>query len=221
MGALQIDQGSLDEANSYLLAGLSNLEPAEAWVRGWGLHLKGRMLCEQANFDRALTELEESLTISRALGDGWLVATSLNWLGRVRLKMGDYNAAQGYWDQSKQLFKALQHQLGVAYVLYGEGEAALQQRLYQKTRQISEERLKIEEGHNNPRGIASAKCWLGRVSLAEYHDEQAKASPNKSLAEYHYEQAKTYLNESFARYEQLNDLRGIAETRQIQAQLGL
>lgn len=186
---------------------------SDAWLEALGAHNLGRALSETArlfdlargpdkepdldaareHLEQARTNLELSLELSRALDNTWLIATNLCWLGRiaagqakldVMTRQARFDEARKHWQESRQLFEAIPHALGVAQVLYGLADVAYQEQDYLLVDRLTQERLEIETELRSPQGVASGLAWQGRLKAAHGEHQAGCALLQDSLMIY-------------------------------------
>ncbi|MDP8909287.1 MAG: tetratricopeptide repeat protein, partial [Chloroflexota bacterium] len=107
--AMALDQGA-EWSNMAVSAALNGL---------------GELAFLSADFPRATTLYEESLRLSRAAGNTFLVADALANLGEVWHHRGDLDQATVFYNEALDLFRKLGHEPGVAFVFFGLGRLAL------------------------------------------------------------------------------------------------
>jgi hypothetical protein len=79
----------------------------------------GDVVCGRGDYPAARRLLEESLAISRQLGDWERIAHSLNILGKVTDEQGDYRVARALHIEGLEIMRKLGDRWGVAWTLEG------------------------------------------------------------------------------------------------------
>ncbi len=79
---------------------------------------------EEGDYDSAASQLEESLALSRELGDTRNIGYSLYLLGMTALLQGDLDRGEALLDECILLVQELDYKLGGAYILLGLGKVA-------------------------------------------------------------------------------------------------
>jgi tetratricopeptide (TPR) repeat protein len=167
---------------------------ARTLARARALHGAGHLAFRLGDYPAARALLEESLAISRELGDRWGVAWQLNNLGNVAYHRQEYEEARAFYEQGMVIFRELGNQEGITISLYELGKVAHDVGEYEAARMILWESLALSREMGNPRSIAASLGTLGQVARGQ-GDHQA---------------ARTLSEESLARYRELGDQPGIS-----------
>jgi tetratricopeptide (TPR) repeat protein len=117
---------------------------------------------------------EESLTISRELGDSQGIATCLNNLGSVMYDQGDYGAALALHAESLSIRRELGDRQGIAASLYRLGNVAKGQGDYGAARSLYEESLEICREVGDRQGVVHSLEGLAAAFAAQ--DQPALAA---------------------------------------------
>jgi len=97
-----------------------------------------------ARLSEAQQLMEESLSISREIGQQLWVTICLEFMGHISISRGRYEAAQSYLQEALNLANQLGNKNDVSYLLVGLGEAALGLGNLQAARNYLLEALEIE-----------------------------------------------------------------------------
>ena len=116
----------------------------------------------------------ESLALSREIGDRWLQALTLSNLGDATLMSGDAALARSRYEESLAIFRELGDPWGRAIVLYALGSMALFQRDYAAARSCFEESTALGRSVGDRWGIARALLGLASAVLYEGDVPRAK-----------------------------------------------
>jgi predicted ATPase/DNA-binding SARP family transcriptional activator len=178
------------------LGGLLGLtEPAERTAaRAKALNGAGLLACCQGEYATARRLHEESLTISRELGNKWGIAGSLNSLGIVAQGQGEFDMARAFHEESLAISRALGDASSIAHTLLDLGDVAASQGDYQAPRVLLQESLAILRELGDTLGIAEAL-----IALGQHAREQGDCGS-----------ARAFLAESLAIHRELDDKSGIA-----------
>jgi predicted ATPase/DNA-binding SARP family transcriptional activator/Tfp pilus assembly protein PilF len=149
---------------------------AKAAFGGGALHMS------LGDFDTARALFEQSLALSRELGDRPGMAAALNTLGIVAHQQGNYATARELYAQSLALRRALGDQWGIATLLNNLGIMAHYQGDYEAAWALHAESLALRRALEDRRGIASSLENLGHAAHNRGHYEQARALYEESLA---------------------------------------
>jgi predicted ATPase/Tfp pilus assembly protein PilF len=124
VGALARDQGDLDRAEEASAEGLELLveeatERSEAKL--YLLSSLAHVALEREDYSRATELFEESLALSREMGNGWGLAGSVMSLATVTHEQGDFKRATELYEESIDLFRERGDKLGLAWCLINLG----------------------------------------------------------------------------------------------------
>ena len=87
----------------------------------------GNVAALQGDYSHASDLFQQSLEISRQLGDQYGIALNLSNLGEVALRQGDYTRTTDLLQQSLNIFQQMGDLYNIAWTCLGLGEAALKQ----------------------------------------------------------------------------------------------
>jgi non-specific serine/threonine protein kinase len=148
--------------------------PATA-ARVRALRGAGILAYYQGEYETARTLLEESLAVSRMLGDRVGEARALNALGGISLELGDYPPAREQFGQCAEISREIGDRGGVALALGNMGTIARYQGDDQTARMYYEEALALvrEIGHQD--NTASLLFDLGALATRSGGTEQARS----------------------------------------------
>jgi non-specific serine/threonine protein kinase len=147
-------------------------------------------LAHRRNSHETVTQwIEESLAISRELGDLPGIGMALNALGNVVAERGDFARAQSCYQEAIALHRSISNQRELARALGNLGWLLRLQGDYEGARALQEESLVLRRATGHKRGAALALCHLG--VLARYAGDYASA--------------RRYDEESLALARELND----------------
>jgi predicted ATPase/Tfp pilus assembly protein PilF len=101
-------QGDIDEGEQLAsrMLELSKRAVEQEYVYSVAIHLLAIVATKRDDRERALTLLEESLTIVRRGGEPWLLSIALNNLGNLLMRQGDYERAAGLFEESLAIGEA-------------------------------------------------------------------------------------------------------------------
>jgi non-specific serine/threonine protein kinase len=138
------------------------------------LHGTGLLAYYQGQHMQAVEYLEQSLAISRELGDKNGIILALQHLGLVNLYQGEAAQATGLFEEVLALRKELKDKRGIALTLNDLGNAARQAGKFERADELLGESLKLFEELGNKEGIAIAHRNLGHVAYQRGDFEQAR-----------------------------------------------
>jgi predicted ATPase/DNA-binding SARP family transcriptional activator len=142
----------------------------------------GILATYHSDYGAAEALYEESLTISRELGDRRGIAAALYKLGSVAYYRGDYEAARVLCEESLSIFREIGDREGIVYSLHELGNVAGVQGDYGTARTLREESLAINREVGNRRGVASSVFYLGYLASLRGDYEAARVLYEESLA---------------------------------------
>ncbi|HLJ78016.1 MAG TPA: tetratricopeptide repeat protein [Acidobacteriaceae bacterium] len=158
-------RGHLREGQERLIALLSlPLAQEHTNARAAALNAAGVLCRRQGDYAAAQALHEESLAISRELGDLQGIANSLNDLGSVARAKSDYISARSLHEEGLDLFRKLGDRPGIAACLNNLGNVAKDQCDYSNARSLFEESLAIQRQLGNRHAIATSLGNLGIVA---------------------------------------------------------
>jgi tetratricopeptide (TPR) repeat protein/DNA-binding CsgD family transcriptional regulator len=157
--------------------------PAAIAQRVKALQGLGSLIYDTGDFGAARAPYEESLALSRQLGDKTGIARSLDGLGLVALREEDNpSLAQARHQESLALYRELGDKDGSALALYHLGHVALQQEDYLLARSRYEESLALWRTVGNRSGMALAINNLGLVASCQSDYPLERSFYEQSLA---------------------------------------
>jgi len=174
---------------------------AECWTTVPRLRTKallgaGTLAAFQYDFPKARSLLNESLAISRELGDNQGIGRALNVLGILARNQGDFTEGQKLHEESLAKFRELGDKWGIATVLNSLGVGARYQAHYDEAIAIHRQSLELFRELGDKRSIARALANLGSTLIRKVD----------------YESARRLLDESLSLYLELGDKIGIADS---------
>ena len=169
----------------YWSEGIEWLEKAlagssSASVRAKALNRAAYLFLNQANWERAKTLAEESLTLSREAGDKENVAYSLAMLGFFAPREGKDGLAM--LAESLDLIRQLGDKGAIAYSLNTMGNFALFQGDFARAGELGEESLDLFREVGDRLGIAAATAILGAMAANQGDYDRAEELLEESLS---------------------------------------
>lgn len=146
------------------------------------LHGAGVLALVHGDYATARGLQEESLTLSREIGDKKGIAASLNELGSVAWHQGDYNAARAIYEESLNISREVGDKPGVAATLGNLGLVAWKQGDNTSARTLQEEGLAIRRVIGDKRGVVRGLTSLGNVALTQGDYTSARGFYEEGLA---------------------------------------
>lgn len=173
-------RGHIGEGSSWLEAVLAEAK-APVPARAEALRGAGMLAREQGDYDRAEALGEESLALSRQLGDLASVSKSLNNLGIVALGRGRYDRAESLYLESLAIVRAFGNQYGMARALGNLGYAALELEQYDKAHERFAESLRLSRAIGDTQSLAMTLNFLGLVDQRQGNPDRAEQRHREAL----------------------------------------
>jgi predicted ATPase/transcriptional regulator with XRE-family HTH domain len=150
--------------------------------RARALNGAGNVASSQGDYAGARSLHEESLAISREIGDKLGIAASLNGAGNVARSQGDYAGARSLHEESLSIRRELGDKGGIANSLSSLGIVAYSQGDYATARSLHEESLALRKEIGDKRGIAYSLSNLGNVASSQGDYAGARSLHEESLS---------------------------------------
>jgi predicted ATPase/DNA-binding SARP family transcriptional activator len=151
-------------------------------ARAKALNAEGVLANVQGDYSAARALSEESLAITRELGDRHGIASSLNILGIVARHEGAYPLARALYEESLAITRELGDRQGIASSLNNLGLVAEIQGDYAAARSLHEESLAIKRELGARHAIAMSLDNLGAVAYRQGDFPAARGLHEESLA---------------------------------------
>ncbi len=173
--------GHLSEGRRWLEAVTSDANVPFTPARAKALNGAGVLVYNQGDYLRAVELLDESLAISRELGDVRGISSTLNNLGTVAVYRGEYVQAQAFYEESLGLLRELGDKRNMANVLANLGTVASSNGDYMQMERYYEESLALQRELGDKWGMAAVLANLGEQALARSESKRATAFFRESL----------------------------------------
>jgi predicted ATPase/DNA-binding CsgD family transcriptional regulator len=174
-------RGYLSEGRTWLrrLLELPSSQPGVA--RAGGLAAAGAFAEAQGDYLQAATLQDQSLALSRQLGDEQGVARALHRLGVLARYAHDARTARTRLEQSLTTFRALGATERCSQVLHDVAALCLEGGDLSAAREHFEKSLAIRRELGELRGVALALAGLARVALADGHLSLSRTQLDEAL----------------------------------------
>lgn len=173
MGYLWQVRGYATEGRVTIDRALQAAHPPPKELLAKALFWKGIFASRQGDYENAKKPLEESLALSRDLGDKRGCASALTSLGIIAWAQGENALAEKMYRESLALFHELGDDQRVAKVLSNLGNLTLSQGNYAASQRYSEESVAVSRKLGDKLGLAYALNNLGVIM--EIHGDLAGA----------------------------------------------
>jgi predicted ATPase/class 3 adenylate cyclase len=176
-------RGDIDEGRHQLESLLAQTTPVSPAVRAKALNGAGVLAESQGDWDTATSLHEESLAISRQIGDQHGVAWSLNNLGVVAINQGDYTRAQSLLQENLAVAEQEHDAASIATALNDLGLIAHSRHDYEQATSLWTRSLALFRTLGDESHVARALNNLGTVAmeLGEYRRAQDLFSESLAL----------------------------------------
>jgi non-specific serine/threonine protein kinase len=172
----------LREGREWLARTLAQ-SPARTSQRAKALQGAGYLAFAHGDYDQARVLTEESLALSRQLGDKRGIAVALSQLGRMAHGQGDYGTATTLLEESQVLFEELGSELGLPWpVACLLGDVARDQGDDQRARDLYARALVGARGRGDKHATAYVLRGLAHLQRVLSDAEQAETLFKESLA---------------------------------------
>jgi tetratricopeptide (TPR) repeat protein len=187
-------RGHLSEGSSWLADALVQPEVddssgsptvARQTLRARVLALPGTFGLFQNDLEAAQSHYEESLALSRELGDRARIGDVLGGLGMVTEMRGDHQQAVILLEENLALWRELGNRSDIAYALFFLGQPAYTQGQRQRASVLFEESLSLFREAKDSFGIASVLFRLAMLGIDRGEYEQAGAYLVESVTRLH------------------------------------
>jgi tetratricopeptide (TPR) repeat protein len=172
------NRGLLSEGRTWLAAVLARRDELPDRVRAKALWAAGE-IAENLADQRAL--FEESLRLSRALGDKAGIAAVLPDLGVLAQMRGDYAEARAYHDERLALSRDLGDRSSEIHSMTSLGRLALDEGDEPRATALHEEALALARASGYTYGVALALFGLGEVAQRRGAHDQAAVRYSEAL----------------------------------------
>jgi non-specific serine/threonine protein kinase len=152
------------EGHSWLEKMLQRSKPESTAWRAQALQELGGMLMREGDFIRAQSLFEESLAISRELGDLPVICHALGQLGNIRGMTGDYGGARAFYQESLIVARKADYKRAMAGSLTGLGSVARMQGDFSAAQSFYEESLATRRELGDQRAVSTTLLGLGSVA---------------------------------------------------------
>jgi len=149
--------------------------------RGKALNAAGVLAFYQGDYTAAQALHEESLTVSREIGDKPYIALSLKDLGKLAGMKGDYKTARALYYESLAISREVGDRQGCAELLNDLGSLAVERLDYAAARALHEESLEIARGLADTQASAWSLLHLGGVANVQGDQTSARIYYEESL----------------------------------------
>jgi predicted ATPase/DNA-binding SARP family transcriptional activator len=163
LGQYREVRGYVSEGRASIERALQQAHGAPKEVHAEALRWQAKFAARQGDYARAKAPLEESLELSRELGDKRGMAKSLHNSGMVSVLQGDYTAAKTSYEESLALLKETGDKREMAALTTSLGNVANYMGDYETARRYQEESVTLFRGLGDKFGLFIALNNLGIV----------------------------------------------------------
>jgi tetratricopeptide (TPR) repeat protein len=159
--------GHWREGRRWLQAALAAGGDVAPATRMQALAVAGNMAWQQGDYTEATVLFDESLALSRALGDREYTAWTLMNLGKTALEAGDYDRATAALQESLAVIEQSGAELSIAGPLVHLGEIALDQADFAEAERLFDASLAASRAKGEPFFGALALRGLGETAIEQ------------------------------------------------------
>jgi non-specific serine/threonine protein kinase len=175
-------QGDYDRAKALAEQGLRHAHHAgDRREIAWSRLARAAVALDQVEFEYGVELSNEAVTIGRQLGDAWVTALGLYFLGFMTRGRGDFDRATAFHQESLALRRRGGDAWGISWSVHDLGLVALEQGDHRRARRLLEEGLALHRELNHRRGIGWSLNDLGVAALATGNLDEARALLHESL----------------------------------------
>jgi tetratricopeptide (TPR) repeat protein/class 3 adenylate cyclase/tRNA A-37 threonylcarbamoyl transferase component Bud32 len=164
------------------LIDLSQVAPADMELnpRVWGHSRLGLAYWRQGNYEAALLQMEQALSLSRSAEYAWFEANNLGGLGLVHMSRGDYAEAGDFFEQALRVYGEIGARRNEGWMINNLGAVFMGRGEYDTATTYLERSLRISrEVDDRPaegwtlRNLGQLAQHLGNYARARTHYEQS------------------------------------------------
>ncbi len=159
--------GHTDEASRAVAETLAISTAVVSSTRARVLREAGTLMMDQGDYAGSRPFFEESLAISRQLGDKHGIGNSLNRMAIIQVVGGDYATAHSTFEQSLALAREMDYKEGIAAVLSNLGGLRGVSGDYDAARRLTDEALTIYEELGDERNLTGTLANAAGLALKE------------------------------------------------------
>ncbi|MDX1612925.1 MAG: hypothetical protein R3300_01370 [Candidatus Promineifilaceae bacterium] len=173
-GVLAVNQGDRVTARRVLEESLKLYQALDQqWFQAMILLHLGNVALDEADVDGALALQQDALARGKQVGDRWVIASGINNLGEIARYLGEHEAAEEHYLESRSLFHGVDSVPDVAradhslaFVALARGDADRASMLFQQSI-VQHERLGVKRGVvEGVNGLAALLSVQGQPALA-------------------------------------------------------
>jgi non-specific serine/threonine protein kinase len=168
-------RGYLSEGRQWCALLLGKSEPLGPSVdRARALRTLARFEFELSDFAKAQTLYDQSLEMSRTLGDEWGAAATLIGMGSLAMWQGDYDLSRSVYEKSLAIGRRRGDNALIASALAMIGVIHMRNEEYPPAQAALEEALALSRVQGNDAAIADTLVKLGSVAIHRGEYEKAR-----------------------------------------------
>ena len=175
-------RGHIGEGRIAIERALKQAQDVPKEIRADALRWQSKFVARQGDYARAKEPLEESLELSRELGDKRGVAKSLHNAGMVFSLQGDYTAAKASYEESLALLKGTGDKREIAALTTSLGNVANYMSDYETARRYQEQSVSLFRELGDKFGLFIALNNLGLVLERQGDNSAARRYYEESIA---------------------------------------
>jgi tetratricopeptide (TPR) repeat protein len=163
-GVLSVNRDEPERAKPYLQEALTLSEQlGQDWFQAMShLHL-GNVALSQELIPQATARMETALRLGKELGARWIIASALNNFGEIARYQKQYQQAEKYYLETKDLFESVESFPDVARAYHSLGYVALARGDPAEARALFERSMELHQKLGVKRGVIEAVCGLAAL----------------------------------------------------------
>lgn len=181
LGLFWAIRGYLTEGQMWLTKVLAGSISDSKTARAKALRMAAVILPVQGDYTQAKMLHEESLALSKELGDKLGMALTLNYFGNISRQQGDYERAKAMSEEALSLCTELEYESGIAWSLNYLASVAFNQGELDRAAMLLEDSLTLFRELEDSRGISATLEELGSVAKYQGAYDQATLLYQESL----------------------------------------
>ena len=158
-------RGHIREGVAWLERGLQASTQTSPAVRAKAFEIAGWLVNHGNDSERATYLIKECLALYQTIGDEAGLSNSLDHLGDIAWRMGDFETARASYAESLKLRRKLGDPVDIGMSLYSAGRLCVDYGHYEEATPLLAEGLSVLKSVPDARGMALSHNALGRLAL--------------------------------------------------------
>jgi predicted ATPase len=181
---LWLRRGHLSEGRSYLKRLLEAVPDSDEPQRARALYAAGVLAEAQGDFKEARRYLGQHLELHRRRGDAWGIASAMNNLGLICLRVHQYSAARALYGKSLELLEQVGNRPAIALSLQNLGNIERLEKHFEEARTLYRKSLAEFRTTDDDFGVAKSLTLLADLAREEGKLEEARTLGEEGLEKF-------------------------------------